>query len=45
MFIEPFAIFVPNAHTLYILRHCIDIVFISQMSLTIIIRNPTEKSI
>ena len=43
MFIEPFPSFVPNIHKIYMLGHCIDIVFISQRSVAIIVRNPAEK--
>jgi len=44
MFIEPFPSFVPNTHKMYMLGHCIDIVFISQSSVTIIVRNLAQKS-
>ena len=44
MCIEPFPCFVPNTHTLYMLGLWINIVFISQRPVTIIVCNPAEKN-
>jgi hypothetical protein len=45
MCIEPFPCFVPNTHKLYMLGLWINIVFISQRPVTIIVCHPAKKNI